>query len=167
MRENACHIDTGIRYAIHHKKNDYGYSCLERNGRCLERINVGECSNWCERCVGMAKLCNGAVSWASPASSSSTLSNLSPPNDALGGSSLSVYPRLSLYFLFTSLFNEPIAPLLPSPDLWLAWPAVYELPKAAYIACASRGDWWKDENACGDDGPVGKNPDIGEDEGEE
>lgn len=50
---------------------------------------------------------------------------------------------------------------------WLPTPEWYDEPKAAYIACPSLGDWPNCENACGDDGPVGKNPERGEDGGEE
>jgi len=54
--------------------------------------------------------------------------------------------------------------LPPCPDDVLPdWPGAYDAPKAAYIACPSRGDWWNDANACGDAGPVGKKPEEGED----
>lgn len=36
----------------------------------------------------------------------------------------------------------------------------------AYMACPSRGDWWKDENAFGDAGPLGKKLVMGDDGGD-
>ena len=35
-------------------------------------------------------------------------------------------------------------------------------PSEAYMACVSRGSAWKEENACGADGAVGKNPKVGD-----
>ena len=40
-------------------------------------------------------------------------------------------------------------------------------PSAAYIECVVRGSCWKDANACGDAGPVGKKLAMGDDGGEE
>lgn len=60
-----------------------------------------------------------------------------------------------------------------SEPVWLAcvrWPCAALCAllgrSAAYMDCASRGSCWKDENACGDAGPVGKKLAIGEDGGD-
>ncbi|KAI0348250.1 hypothetical protein BDW22DRAFT_1341396 [Trametopsis cervina] len=51
-----------------------------------------------------------------------------------------------------------------------AWALVFEdelsAPNDAYIAWLSRGDWWNDENACGEPGADGKKLDTGDDGGE-
>jgi len=38
---------------------------------------------------------------------------------------------------------------------------------AAYMVWPSRGDWWNDENACGDAGPLGKKLATGDEGGDE
>lgn len=48
---------------------------------------------------------------------------------------------------------------------WLAFAAPCEAavpPSAAYIECESRGDCCMDANACGADGLVGKNANVGD-----
>ena len=47
--------------------------------------------------------------------------------------------------------------LFPAPT-WFVFLVWYEVPRDAYIECWSRGDVCIVENACGADGPLGKNP---------
>lgn len=66
----------------------------------------------------------------------------------------------------TKRFNDPIPPLELFPLDELEFELEWNAPKEAYIMCPSRGDWWKDEKACGEAGAVGKKLDMGEDGGE-
>lgn len=70
------------------------------------------------------------------------------------------------HFLRTSLFKEPMAPDDPFAPCELDDDDERMAPKDAYMSCPSRGDWWNDENAWGDAGPVGKKLEAGDVGGE-
>jgi hypothetical protein len=55
--------------------------------------------------------------------------------------------------------------LVVFPAPWFVFIIWYDVPSDAYIECWSRGDVCIVENACGADGPLGKNPAEAEPEG--
>ena len=70
--------------------------------------------------------------------------------------------RLDVYFDFLVDFDT-----CPEEIAWPCATLCAELEaRAAYMLFALRGSCWKDENACGDAGPVGKKLPIGDDGGE-
>ena len=58
----------------------------------------------------------------------------------------------------------------PARAMAIAWPCAALCadpePRAANMVCVLRGSCWKDANACGDAGPVGKKLAMGEDGGD-
>lgn len=87
-----------------------------------------------------------------------------PPTSNPHHTPADVYERRWSAYLPNTFLSEPVW------LAWLRWPCAALCAllgrSAAYMDCASRGSCWKDANACGAAGPVGKKLAIGDDGGE-